>query len=190
MKIVAISLALGDIYKDGGLGEINQPIDGAIERFNTVIKYEPSLVICTAGYSRKSPRKPVKERQVSLSDQLQRYIKENEKWWNERLIAKPLTWSTRNEIRLGIKLAIREGFDREDEDVILVVASNFSHLVRIWLYLRLYAPQAWNIKMVRAHHKFTLFSHFLEMPKFLRDLRYLCRIVWRRSRQLEDDEEM
>ncbi len=51
MKTVAISLALGDIYRDRGLGEINQPRDGAIERFNAVIKHEPSLVICTAGYS-------------------------------------------------------------------------------------------------------------------------------------------
>ncbi len=187
-KFVGIALALGDIYTNGGSGKLIQPVDGAIARYIAVRDYleefsndRNSLIICTAGYSKKHPRYAELlpdyrlGRVVSLAAQLFRYCSER----GLRLpLAYPLCWSTRNELRIGIKTALKS-FATKDEEVTVVIASNFTHLIRIWLYAKMYTPKNWKFKLVRARHQFTLMSHLMEIPKIIRDLDYALR-VWSR----------
>ncbi|MBP6948709.1 MAG: hypothetical protein KBC41_04370 [Candidatus Pacebacteria bacterium] len=186
MKTIGILLALGDIYSNSGIGSLNKPIDGGVSRFKAVTSNIPcdenSLIVCSAGYTQKNPSTPHPERMLSLAGQIARYINENEVAWNDFLIAKPLCWSTRNEVRLGIKLAINEQFVKRDEKVTLVISSNLSHLARVWLYTKLYIPKNWEVKIVRAHHQFSLFSHILEVPKIIRDVVYTVKVLNRLQR--------
>lgn len=186
MKYLAI--ALGDIYEDAGTGLIRVPLDGSIARFWAVTDALPknaeTLVICTAGYSKKEPRIPQPERQVSLAGQLKRYVGTCMPWWEKSLVAVPICWSTRNEVRIGIKYALRarEGhpaFAQKDEQVTVVIASNLSHLLRILLYAMLYTPRTWRIKLVRARHHFSLRSHVMEPLKIGRDIWYIMRVLYR-----------
>lgn len=184
MKKIAIALALGDIYAQGGVGELKQPLDGACARFAAVTRGmtcdNDSLVICTAGYSDTNPTVPHDSRRLSLAGQLERYVRETGNTYFLRLTAKPLCWSTRNEVRLGIKIAQRRSFaNKEEKDVQVVIASNLTHLFRIWLYLLLYTPKNWKIKLVWAHHHFSLMSHLLEPIKVIRDLVYIVRVLHR-----------
>jgi hypothetical protein len=186
MKTVAISLAFGDIYKEAGIGPLKQPLDAAVARFKAVTAGitcdDYSLVVCTAGYSKKHPTVPQSERQASLAEQLGRYVGEYEARWASRLVAKPLCWSTRNEVRVGIKYAQRIAFVSKNEEAVVVIASNFTHLVRIWLYAILYTPRNWKIKMIWARHCFSLRAHLLEPPKIARDVIYILRVLWRLRR--------
>ncbi len=103
MNYIAIALALGDLYDNAGTGKLVTPHDGAIDRFHAVTESIPcgwsSIVICTAGYNKADPRRAHEGRRVSLADQLARYVAETDSPWADRLIATPLCWSTRNEIR-------------------------------------------------------------------------------------------
>lgn len=191
MKQLAISLALGDLYDDAGRGLLRVPVDGGIARFRAVTHALPPsdevLVICTAGCSRHAPRTPQPERQVSLAGQLKRHVQKCAPWWNERLVAVPLCWSTRNEVRIGIKYALRgeagrPAFARTDERVEVRIASNLTHLIRIMLYAQLYVPRTWKIKLVRARHHFSLRSHVMEPLKIARDMWYIFRVLHRLRR--------
>lgn len=188
MKYLAIALALGDKYEDAGRGLIRVPLDGAIARFWAVTDALPkdakTLVICTAGYSKKEPRVPQPERQVSLAGQLKRYVDSCMPWWEKSLVAVPRCWSTRNEVRIGIKYVLRAqdgrpAFAQRDEQVTVVIASNLSHLLRILLYAKLYVPRTWRIKLVRARHHFSLRSHVMEPLKICRDIWYIIRVLRR-----------
>jgi len=180
-KIVGISLGFGDIYDEGGIGKLHQPLDGSIARFNAVAKCKPELIICTAGYSRKSPTAPSKERKLSLAHQLNRYVTEYDQKWEHRLFTRPLCWSTRNEIRVGIKIAKCRDIDGVTPFV-LVIASNLTHLPRICMYTKLYAPKNWRVKLVRARHHFSVLDHSLEPPKIARDIIYIVKVLWRLRR--------
>ena len=186
MKTVAISLAFGDIYRGAGTGHLKQPLDAAVARFKAVTAGitcdDNSLIVCTAGYSKKHPTVPQPERQVSLAEQLGRYVGEYETRWTSRLVAKPLCWSTRNEVRVGIKYAQRMAFASKNEEAIVAIASNFTHLIRIWLYAILYTPKNWKIKMIWARHRFSLWAHLFEPPKIARDVIYIMRVLWRLRR--------
>ncbi len=188
MKHLLISLALGDIYSKGGTGPLNTPVDGAVARFkaltDTATCDEQTLVVCTAGFARGCPfyAKPIRE--ISLAGQLRRYVAENSPQWLERLVVKPRCWSTRNEVRLGIKEAMRSGFANKEEPVMVFIASNMAHLPRISLYARMYLPKKWGVMLVRASHPFTLWSHIQEPIKIRRDLFYILR-VRRRLRRLK-----
>lgn len=180
MKTIAISLALGDIYTDKGLGRINKPFDGAVARFEAIaraVENKNALIICTAGYTRKQPLTPQKERVISLSGQLARYVSEYKPSLVKRLLCKPLCWSTRNEVRVGIKLAQRVGFANKTELANLFIVSNASHLIRVWLYTKFYTPPAWKVNFVKAEHHFSIISHLLEIPKILRDILYILRVL-------------
>ncbi len=176
MKHFVISLALGDIYGNSGKGELNEPLDGAIARFKAGMSALPhdvdTAVICTAGYSKKEPRIPQPERLVSLAEQLGRYISTHHLFTNIKVFTKPICWSTRNEVRIGIKIAQRLGYVRKEDEVDVIIASNLTHLFRIWLYAKLYTPKNWRFVAVRAKHQFSLVSHLLELPKIVRDLHY------------------
>ena len=182
MKTVAISLALGDIYSDGGIGEINKPLDGAVARFEAITKevsVTEALILCTAGYGKKEPLIPKRYRTLSLAGQLSRYVNQYRQEWSKHLVTKPLCWSTRNEVRVGIKLAQRLGFVRGSEPANLLVSSNASHLIRIRLYTKLYTPKSWKVRQVSAKHQFSLISHLLEIPKIARDIIYSLRVLKR-----------
>lgn len=190
-KFIGISLALGDIYDDDGTGKLIRPVDGAIARYELVRDYveefsdnRHSVIICTAGYSKGYPRciEFLKNgnlgRMASLSEQLFRYCSEN----GTRLpLAYSLCWSTRNEVRIGIKTALR-CFASREELVTVVIASNLTHLIRIWLYAKMYTPKGWNFKLIRVKHQFTLMSHLMEVPKFIRDFDYTLRVHSRLNR--------
>lgn len=186
MKRVGILLALGDIYSGSGVGSLNTPIDGGVARFQAVASSIPcnsnSLIVCTAGYTQKYPSTPQPERKLSLAGQIAKYINENESEWDDFLVAKPLCWGTRNEVRLGIKLALNEHFVGRCEKVTLVISSNLSHLVRVWLYTKLYTPKKWEVKFMRASHQFSLVSHILEIPKIIRDVVYTFKVLNRLQR--------
>src|ERR1700754_762680 len=113
MKTVAISIAFGDIFNEAGCGSLRQPIDGAVARFKAVTKglfpNERTLVVCTAGYRKAQPTKAVQEREISLAKQLLRYVWKFEHDWHMRLFTESLCWGTRQEIRMGIKLAQQIG---------------------------------------------------------------------------------
>lgn len=182
-KTLAISLAFGDIYSNAGTGQLNLPLDGSIARFEKVTLDLPydihTLVVCTAGYTRKEPLVPQPERLISLAHQLEHYVQEHVDCWHERLLAQPLCWSTRNEVRVGIKLAQRFGFAVKEERVDVVVASNLSHLFRIWMYAHLYKPRTWKLKLRWAHHNFSLLDHLMEPAKMTRDIVYIARVLIR-----------
>ena len=182
MKTVAIALALGDIYDERGLGHINKPLDGGIARFKTVTEWllpKDSLVVCTAGYSKKNPTEQNEMRRMSLAGQLERYIIEYDQFWENNFVAKPLCWSTRNEVRVGIKLVQRIGFVKKSELANLIISSNFSHLIRIWLYTKMYTPKKWRVRLIWAHHQFSLMSHVIEIPKMIRDILYFIKVLYR-----------
>jgi len=185
-KTVGISLALGDLYSRDGVGPLIHPLDGAIARFRALTRainpLEPHIIVCSAGYCRQDPTRPQPHRHVSLAGQLAKYVRKEEGVWVNDLVSKPLCWSTRSEVRVGIKLAQRLGFAKKEEKVTVMVASNFSHLFRIWLYTELYTPGNWKVRLVRAHHKFSLVSHLLEFPKIIRDLLYIHRVLARLKR--------
>lgn len=173
--IVGISLALGDLYNKAGLGTLRIPIDGAVARFQAVRREvmahdDKFIIMCTAGYTKKEPLIPQPERRESLALQLSRYVRENCPEQIMGLLALPICWSTVNEVRMGIKMTSRLKFAKRTDDVTVVIASNLTHLVRIWIYAKLYTPRNWKFKLVRARHQFTLGSHLWEIPKLIRDI--------------------
>ncbi len=191
-KFVGIALAFNDIFTDLGLGgDLIRPLDGSIIRYSAVrdyldrFKFDDSVIVATAGFTKKTPRKiSPTEREVSLANQLFKYCDQ----YNSRLpLAETLCWSTRSEIRIGIKTAIRRGFASKDEkDVTVVIASNLTHLIRIWLYAKIYTPKTWKFKLIRVKHRFSFWSHLLEIPKLIRDIDYSLRLRSRflRSRSI------
>lgn len=186
MKQFAISLALGDIYGNSGNGKLKEPLDGAIARFKAGVSALPhdvdTAIICTAGYSKKEPRIPQPERLVSLAGQLERYVSKHYLFTHIKVVTKPICWSTRNEVRIGIKVAQRLGYVRKEDEVDVIIASNFTHLFRIWLYAKLYTPRNWRFVPVRAKHQFSFVSHVLELPKIVRDLHYSAKVLLRLRR--------
>lgn len=196
-------LALGDILSPDGK-ELRLPIDGSIDRLRTMCHWvddcagseDSTLYWASAGYAKRAPGvsqlEPHPGRQVSLAEQMSRYLKllhataaEDEELDiipAAKLLAKPLCWSTRNEIRVAVRRTQRwmkeHGYNNQNTEVIFVVASHWAHLPRIWLYSKWYVPKEWNVKLLRASHEFSLRSHVIEPPKFLRDLR-----LWWKTRR-------
>lgn len=185
MKTLGIALALGDIYRDGGAGEVIKPFDGAVARFDGLIRAIDTmvtLIVSTAGYSKNIPLYPQPERQVSLAKQLERFLREHRKALVPWVTTRPLCWSTRNEVRVGMKLAQQCGFAKKDEKVKVVIASNATHLLRITLYAFFYKPRMWTFRPVIVRHHFSLQSHLLEPVKLLRDVVYVFRVLARVKR--------
>lgn len=185
-KFVGVSPALGDIYAQGGTGLLRTPLDGGVARFKAITAVIPcntlSAIVCTAGYTKASPSVPQPERSMSLASQLNRYVHRYEGAWVSRLGTEALCWSTRNEVRVGIKYVQRLGFARKSNDVTVVIASNLSHLVRVWMYAALYTPPQWDYKLVRARHHFSIRSHLMEPAKVVRDAYYILRVLYRLRR--------
>lgn len=189
-KTLAISLALGDLYHNGGNGPlITNPMDGAVTRFQAITEdLEPDqsvLVVCTAGYQAQSPTIECQDRPISLAGQLHRYVKDHDSKWLERLCAVPLCWNTRNEIRHGIRLAIREGFASRNEHVHVLISSTWTHCLRISLCMKLYVPKNWTYEVIISNHIFSLSSHLREIPAYvkywLRDRRIRRRLAAMRA---------
>ncbi len=174
-------LALGDIFSPNGT-ELRLPIDGSIDRLRTMCHWvddcagstDSTLYWASAGYAKRTPGvsqlEPHPGRQVSLAEQVSRYLKllhattaaEGEKpdiIPAPKLLAKPLCWSTRNEIRVAVRRTQRwmkeHGYINQNSEVIFVVASQWAHLPRIWLYCKWYVPREWGVKLLRSSHEFT-----------------------------------
>ncbi|MDB5259040.1 MAG: hypothetical protein JWO73_248 [Candidatus Taylorbacteria bacterium] len=193
MKTIGIALALGDIYEAAGSGRLHMPLDGGIARLDGLIRQmtrdRSSLIVATAGYSKHEPLVPQPDRMVSLADQLARYVRINTVLWEDRVLAKPLCWSTRNEIRNGIKLAQRAGFAGRNEPVRVLIASNWLHLIRIRLYTSLYMPKSWKVQFTAVDDRFSFRSHMSEFPKIIRDMLLNARIL-RRARRIRSARQM
>lgn len=172
MNAVVIVLGLADIFGNEGQGEIIKPLDGSIKRFTDgvgalTVSTSNFLVICTAGYDATSPREPVKNaRKVSLAHQFERWVLIEMPDFQDFLRITPLCWSTRKEVKLGIRLAMRESGFGPDDDVELVIASNPLHLLRIWLCTKWYAPKKWRVRLIPSFHAFSLASWLREIPAF------------------------
>lgn len=173
---VGICLAFEDLYSDAGRGDLIST-DGVVLRLKAVIKKmnqigaKRDLLVSTAGYSKRDPRHPQPEREVSLSRQLYRYIGE------KMPVAKysfyifvPLCWSTENEIRVGIEEAMKTGYCHTKEKANLVIASHPFHLVRVWMYCKMYMPIEWRLHLVPVVHKFSYKSYLHEFYTLFRDL--------------------
>jgi hypothetical protein len=171
---IAIVLAFGDIYERGGEGNIILPIDGVLSRLQaTVAGLDPAstiAVVCTAGYSRKSPTRSIPQRRVSLAGQLRRYMVDHAKGWVPKLFAEPLCWSTENEIRTALRLA-REQFGIQGTDQLhIVTASHWAHVPRIHLFLYRYRSAGWTHEVRVARHRFGAVNYLIEPIKLVRDL--------------------
>jgi len=191
--IALISLALGDIYDEKGEGKMRigsdgKP-DGSIKRLRSgLVKIyrdtgrKPDDIINISGFSKRSPREQVEERKVALSQQMDRWIKENRGSRNYKTNMEPLSWSTVNEIRLGIK-KLQEKYGK-DKPVKLYISSNYEHLPRIMFYTKIYLPKNYEIKFVGTNHRFSLKDSLLGEPlKIARDLIYYNKVRARLARQ-------
>jgi hypothetical protein len=168
LKIIGVSLALGSVYKNAGTGEMIMPPDGAVMRFGALasfiertsrsVLYSKTILCCFAGHSSKNPTQPTEHCKVSLGEQLRRFVRTNCPSWLQELRTGSDAWSTYGEIRRAIIEGHNEGFGLTDPDVTLVVSSNLAHLIRIWLICIWLKPAAWKLKLVRAHHYFSLRS--------------------------------
>jgi len=188
MKAIVIALAFGDIYTNEDSPKLIRPLDGSISRLIEGLRKARELrantlqILCTAGYGKINPRKSHPNRKVSLAKQIEKWILESDTFWGHclknHLTAEPLCWSTRNEIRVGIKKSLRLNLDSWDNsETHLIVASNWAHLPRIWLYTKLYTPKTWKVHLVRAKHRFSLTDHVLEIPKIARDILYVLKVT-------------
>ena len=190
MRIIGICLALGHIYQNKGKGERKRPVDGAVARFEAVTDYADELykankkvkpfLICTAGYTWENPRRPEHEGDLSLAEQLDRYVVDHAGKWKQFLHTEPLCWGTRNEIREAIALAERQGFARPGDEVILLIASNWAHIPRVSIYANLYLPKGWKLKLLVAHHRFSVLDYLKEVVKLTRDALRYGPDLWRR----------
>lgn len=186
-KYIGIALALDDVFDRQGAGYVKRPVSGTVSRYDTlnhaIPLYAPKVrIYASAGYSRESPLEASPERTVALADQLKRFVSTYRRQSLKRLEARGCCWSTRSEVRVGIKMALREGFAQKDEDAMLVIASNAAHLPRVALYALVYKPEAWDLMLVRARHRFGLIDTLLEAPKIVRDLVYFGRVFYRLRR--------
>jgi hypothetical protein len=185
MKTLGIWLAFGDIYAEGGLGAPIVPYDGSTKRLKRLLQEVARAPLCkwrivtTAGYSKRAPRHQVEEREVSLADQQARWVTEEHPWYRERLLVRPLIYSTRNEIKVGMKQAVRSGFYSCEEPTRVVVASHPLHLVRIALYCVMYCPRGWQWKLLPVWHQFSFYSYVHEFAALARDLCYGLTLAYR-----------
>jgi hypothetical protein len=195
-------LALGDIYTPDGV--LHKPVDGVVARLKGSCRWihryaglnDPTLFFASAGYARPnkwtSQLYPWQGRPVSLACQLKRYLVEHYSDDDDLIIpsvklqAKPLCWSTRSEIRLGVKRTQAWMKEHEFEDkeceVILVVASHWAHVPRILMYCWWYVPRSWGFKLLCVKHVFSLRSHLSEPLKLQRDLIRWLRTLFRLRR--------
>lgn len=160
--------------------------DGAIIRFidtlaNITPGSNPPTVINTAGFTRDSPTKAVPGvRTRSLAEQFADYVAANTLHTDEigTVIAKPLCWSTINEVPKGFEVAQANGLSADEEVVVYIGSSNsYWHSRRIALYAEYCCPDKWTVKVVRSSHPMTRKERWIMEPlKYLRDM-------WRLSRQ-------
>jgi len=183
-KYVAIALSLGDILNhraDPGtiLGRViktrNGQVDGAIYRYDALVRWlslhrcldNRTKIMATGGYSKEEPLVPNPGRPVSLADQLRQYLVEVRHADHDelaRLSAYPCCWGTGPEIRMGIALAKgKDGFIQPEDRVTLIVATNWSHIPRVWLYCLRYKPKAWKLRLLPVSHYFSWWSRRREV---------------------------
>jgi len=181
MKVLAISLALGGIYGDGGTGELISPVDGGVLRFHRIInnlpKNLPYLVVCTAGYSRDRPTRPEFAHQISLAHQLKRYAEEtfpveDNPILHKCLYTEAMCWGTRNEIKMGIEIAMQKGY-REKDDVTLLLSSHPAHIPRVCMCAQHLTPKKWRVNFLVTDHYFSIKDQLREIPAFLYDAKKL-----------------
>jgi hypothetical protein len=183
MKVLAITLASGDIYRDGGEGDLISPADAGVHRFHRMV-YElprslPYLIVCTAGFSKRRPKKQVPERHVSLADQIRHYAEEtfpvyDNPTLHKCLCTEALCWGTRNQIEKGIEIALQKGF-RENEHVTLLLSSHRAHSLRVCMCAQNLAPKKWYIKFLKTTEEFGVKCKLREIPAFFSDAKELLR---------------
>lgn len=183
IPVFGIALALGDIYPGAGCAdEPYEPVDGAVTRYLAVVRHRPDLpVICTAGFSKENPTVPCTARMSALCEQLKSFLMQNRPTAADKLYDDPLTWGTRGEVTQGIMEAIRLRLADPSEPTRLVIATNPSHLIRVWLCCMKLKPKPWKVEMHIAWHSFTWRSKLREIPATIIEL---CRFLrfWKNER--------
>lgn len=176
---VIIVLAYGDLFNDNGLSHMspNADQDGAILRFlATLVQISPlghisprdinAVVVASAGYTRQSPSIPVPERRVSLAAQFYQWARQQESYWDKRIEPDGRYWGTRSEIWAGIELAKKHGASPTERVEIRVGTSdNWCHYFRVRLYVWLYKPRKWKMKVFRSKHRLTFSEKIAEVVK-------------------------
>lgn len=181
MKALAIILASGDIYADGGEGDFIKPADASVHRFHSTIcalpRLLPYLVVCTAGFSKRRPKSAVSERHISLAHQIKKYAEETfpvccNPTLHKCFHTEALCWGTRNEIENGINIAMQKGF-KESDDVTLLLSSHPAHMARVSLCAQHLTPRGWNVNFLKTDHYFSIKDKLREIPAFFYDAKKL-----------------
>lgn len=168
-ELIGISLSLGSLYGDKGRGDLIMPPDGSIARFDGVTTEFNRLITQYkgarrmriynfSGYAPENPEMPSAIFEVSLSEQLNRFVREYRGDWHKHLATEARVWGTENQIREALLQAIADGFDPEDPGVTLVTATNIAHWFRVWRICKYLMPKAWELRVGLVSHQFSLYS--------------------------------
>ncbi len=169
---LAIVLAYNDIFKGGKIAH-DDPSILRMRALLRAVESSYSTLICTAGYGCKNPELPNKDRDFSLSRQIGSYFNAYIKIEEKRCITpffRPYCWSTENEVKYGIKIAVKENMANSKEVVTLYIASNKQHLKRIKMYTDRYAPKNWIVQLIPVKDGLHgPINYFMELGKRIRD---------------------
>ena len=168
MKTVIIPLALS--HPD------DSKCRGAYLRLLTGILHEDrrsTVVIQTAGYCKENPRHAHWAKR-SLCEAMKDKLEGEMHPWAENFIARPLTWSTRGEIRYGLKVIRQMKIATSRQSLNIIISSNLLHLLRIRWYVWMYTPWAWKVTYKTSWHPFGWKDRLLEIPKHIQALYFFC----------------
>ena len=175
---VVLVLAYGDLFNDNGLSHMspNADQDGAVMRFRATLEHispreTNAVIIATGGYTRQSPSVPVPERRVPLADQFHLWARQQQSDWQKRIECDGRYWGHRSEILAGIKLAKENGASPKDKvDIRVGTSDNWCHYLRVKLYVWLYKPWRWKMKVIRSKHQLNTLEKAGEVLKLLDSL--------------------
>lgn len=133
--------------------------DAAVLRFKACLPHIPKdaevAIITTAGFTSNSPTKSTADFPHSLAELMREWINKTYPDNTWKIIAKPLCWTTGEEIRNGMISATEEGFGTEEDVLVLVGATNNNFYIRrMRLYLEKYRLDSgvWEIKIIPSEH--------------------------------------
>lgn len=123
----------------------------------------------TAGYSKRSPRRPCPERAISLADQMATYVWTSCPHAGVGFETRPLGWGTLSEIYWSVEIALWHFGLHSSTEVIMV--SSIDHLPRVKKYAKWILPRNWRAEYHSIDHR--LNEAGKERIKFLKDLPFL-----------------
>ena len=150
------------------------------------------IFVATAGFSKENPGKPTREVQVSLTQDIMRFIQTS---WSGRKIGRPIAWGTYQEVLTALEIICDEETYRVKNQVLtpeptdhkwpdVHISTNLGHMPRVRLCCFFFRRrlQATHIRRAKFHfvvapHSFTLKEWGQETIKFFI---YLYRFVFKK----------